>query len=87
MTIERAQQLQLDLIALRAQEDRLVTEAVLRRDWDAAASLAARSARITEAIERMLTTGRPYPSDAAGEEPGAGRVPAPVAGKKAGGRS
>jgi hypothetical protein len=58
MTLERTKQLQLDLIALRAQEDRLVTEAVLRRDWDAAASLALRSQRVTEAIEKMLTTGR-----------------------------
>ena len=62
MTRDRTEQLQLDLIALRAQEDRLVTEAVLRRDWDAAASLANRSHRVTEAIERMLTTGRPYPT-------------------------
>jgi hypothetical protein len=67
MTLERSTQLQLDLIALRAQEDRLVTEAVLRRDWDAAAALALRSRRVTEAIERMLTTGRPYPLD--GENP------------------
>jgi hypothetical protein len=67
MTFERSTQLQLDLIALRAQEDRLVTEAVLRRDWDAAAALALRSRRVTEAIERMLKTGRPYPLD--GETP------------------
>lgn len=60
MTFDRAQQLQLDLIALRAQEDRLVTEAVLRRDWDGAAALALRSQRVTEAITHMLTTGRPF---------------------------
>ena len=61
--MERAQQLQMDLIALRAQEDRLVTEAVLRRDWDGAAQLAARAERVTRAIENMLTTGRPFPAD------------------------
>lgn len=59
MTLDRTKQLQLDLIALRAQEDRLVTEAVLRRDWDNAASHAARSQRFTISIHRMLTHGAP----------------------------
>jgi hypothetical protein len=63
MTSNRAQQLQLDLIALRAQEDRLVTEAVLRKDWDGAYQLALRARRVSEAIDRMLTTGRPYAVD------------------------
>lgn len=61
MTFDRMVQLQLDLIALRAQEDRLVTEAVLRKDWDGAAQQALRSQRVTEAIERMLLSGRPFP--------------------------
>lgn len=72
MTYDRAKQLQLDLIALRAQEDRLVTEAVLRRDWDDAASKAIRAARVDDAITRMLTTGRPYPLPAPADEPPAG---------------
>lgn len=58
MTLERTKQLQLDLIALRAQEDRLVTEAVLRREWDLAATYASRSQRFTDAIGRMLVSGR-----------------------------
>jgi hypothetical protein len=76
MTIDRTQQLQMDLIALRAQEDRLVTEAVLRKDCDAAAGFAARSARVSRAIERMLISGRPYPLDADAEPPAAGGRPA-----------
>jgi hypothetical protein len=76
MTFNRAQQLQLDLIALRAQEDRLVTEAVLRKDWDAAAQLATRSQRVTEAIKNMLTTGRTYAGDPQEEPPAAGQTPA-----------
>lgn len=72
MTSDRAKQLQLDLIALRAQEDRLVTEAVLRKDWDGAALLAARSQRVTEAINNMLTTGRTQGPDVEAEPP-AGR--------------
>lgn len=68
MTFERSQQLQLDLIALRAQEDRLVTESVLRRDWDDAATHAARAQRVTLAIERMLTTGRAHPADVGGSQ-------------------
>lgn len=59
MTFERARQLQLDLIALRAQEDRLVTVAVLRKDWDGAAAQALKSQRVDDAITRMLLTGRP----------------------------
>lgn len=72
MTSDRAKQLQLDLIALRAQEDRLVTEAVLRKDWDGASLLAARSQRVTKAIENMLTTGQPHAREDASEPP-AGR--------------
>jgi hypothetical protein len=73
MTSDRAQQLQLDLIALRAQEDRLVTEAVLRKDWDGAALLAARSQRVTKAIENMLTTGRTQDYDVSAAQPVAGQ--------------
>lgn len=63
MTYERTKQLLLDLIALRAQEDRLVTEAVLRKDWDDAARLALRSQRISDAIERMVLSGQPHPQE------------------------
>lgn len=72
-------QLQLDLIALRAQEDRLVTEAVLRRDWDDAASKATRAARVSQAIENMLTNGRPFPLPADDEPPAAAGEQPPAA--------
>jgi len=71
MTIERSKQLQLDLIALRAQEDRLVTEAVLRKDWDGAHTAALRARRVSDAIDRMLMTGRPYPAEAPEQPPAA----------------
>jgi hypothetical protein len=43
-----------DLAALRAQEDRLVTENVLRKDWDAASAAAKKADQVTAAIHRVV---------------------------------
>lgn len=43
-----------DLIKLRAQEDRLVTEYVLRGEWDHAAAAAKKAEEIDHAIRRMM---------------------------------
>jgi hypothetical protein len=43
-----------DLLHLRAQQDRIVTEHVLLKNWDAAAVQAGVSDRITQAIHRHI---------------------------------
>jgi hypothetical protein len=43
-----------DLLHLRSMQDRLVTEHVVRKDWDAASAAAAVSARISQSIARHI---------------------------------
>lgn len=43
-----------DLLHLRSMQDRLVTEHVLHRDWDAASAAAAISARVSQSIARHI---------------------------------
>lgn len=62
-----------DLLKLRAMQDRLVSVAVLRREWDYAATAAQESERYNAAIIRLMQTGPvPVPDAAQDDEPATG---------------